>query len=253
MPYTFARTTDTDWRAHVERGKVIRNGGLRFAATASYVRPDQCGYHRRYTRNKNRLRSLSDNNGLSPTCGRRRKELIVSKLNEDGTYAWAYQFGGGYDETVIGMDIDSDNNLYVMGTFYGTVDFDPDPVDTDVRVSTELFGLYLVSFTPDGDFRWVHTWTGGMFKDTGGIRIDDLNNIVMTGSYKGLVDFDPGTGTQDYGSVAGEWDLFVLKLKATTYEFDWVASIGVMAAETDDPLTSTIKAVYMSPVNSPTQ
>ena len=40
-------------------------------------------------------------------------------------FAWAKQFGGANNDGAYGMALDSSGNVYTVGNFSGTVDFDP--------------------------------------------------------------------------------------------------------------------------------
>jgi len=50
-------------------------------------------------------------------------DIFIQKLDSSGTFVWARSMGGGLGDA--GYSITSDGNVYVIGYFQGTVDFDP--------------------------------------------------------------------------------------------------------------------------------
>ena len=81
-------------------------------------------------------------------------KAYYSKYNPSGEYLWSrvwegYESGVGAE----GIAVDSDNNVYAVGDFFGPgIDFDPGPgVDVrDVGSNSMTSVLYLSKFPPDG-------------------------------------------------------------------------------------------------------
>jgi hypothetical protein len=63
----------------------------------------------------------------------------------------------------------------------------------------------------------VYSYTktmGGTDHDLGqSVAVDSSGNVYITGSFRGTVDFDPGTGTDNHTS-AGEEDIFLTRINA---------------------------------------
>jgi hypothetical protein len=53
-------------------------------------------------------------------------EIFVTRVNSDGTYGWTRRMGGTSGDHGRGISVDGSGNVYVMGYFYGTADFDED-------------------------------------------------------------------------------------------------------------------------------
>jgi len=121
--------------------------------------------------------------------------------------AWA--FG-----TIQGLALDMDGNIYLSGAFEGTVDFDPDPIDTHDITSNEL-DAFILKLDTDLDFQWVVTWGGAGNQMCGEITYDQLADcLFVSGAFDGTdVDFDPGAGTDPHTS-AGLFDAFVSKFQS---------------------------------------
>ena len=108
-------------------------------------------------------------------------------------------FGGqGIDEAT-DIVVDGMGNVYVTGSFEGTVDFDPGP-GTEER-SSEAEALFVASYDSAGSLRFVNATERGNSSGNG-IAVDGMGNVYVTGSFEGTVDFDPGPGTEERSSEA---------------------------------------------------
>ncbi|MCB9272695.1 MAG: hypothetical protein H6564_01550 [Lewinellaceae bacterium] len=53
-------------------------------------------------------------------------DIFISKLDAAGNFLWAKRMGGGFfSENCNSLTLDPDGNIYITGSFWGTVDFDP--------------------------------------------------------------------------------------------------------------------------------
>lgn len=138
-------------------------------------------------------------------------------------HGWVRVWGGTDFETGYDIATDSANNVYSVGTFMQTVDFDPGP-GVDSRSSAGIWDCYLVKYDSKGVYKWAKTW-GGIDSDSpGGVVVDGLGNIYVCGAFRNSVDFDPGPGT-NIATVVGGSDAFLLKLNSAG-GFQWVRTWG---------------------------
>lgn len=147
-------------------------------------------------------------------------DAFLTKFDTNGEHQWARIWGGMNDgadsgETAFTVETDSTSNIYVLGGFMGTVDFDPSG-EVAEHTSIGPYGdTYLLKWTPSGDFASVLTWeaigycntlmTNFMCQAWGGryITIDSLDNVIVTGVFEGTKDLDPGEATQLFEGPAG--------------------------------------------------
>ena len=77
--------------------------------------------------------------------------IFVSKLDVSGNFAWAKKMGGVRLETFQsgrnGVNIDGDGNVYTVGFFSGTVDFDPNNGVYNLMAETWL-DIFVQKLTP---------------------------------------------------------------------------------------------------------
>lgn len=155
--------------------------------------------------------------------------LIAQKFN------WAKGFTGTpnsyYSERII---TDNNRNIYVMGYFKGTVDFDPSGTYTVTSASTPTTGIYepyLCKLDSNGNFMWVRTWKYSYnsnqtlrFKN---IDVDNSGNVYVLGQYSGTIDFNPSiSATYTSSALGGNGipEAFLIKLNSSG-TFQWVSFV----------------------------
>src|SRR5690606_15385540 len=52
-------------------------------------------------------------------------DIFISKLDANGNFVWAKRMGGSSTDKAESIIIDDFNNIYTIGKFVGTADFDP--------------------------------------------------------------------------------------------------------------------------------
>lgn len=171
------------------------------------------------------------------------QDIFIAKIDANGMLIWAKRIGGSSVDEANGVALDADDNVYVVGRFVSTVDFDPGAGTSNLSAggSPDAFVLKL---DENGDFLWAHDFGSGDNEEAEDVVIDSENNPIITGSFSGTMDFDPGPGeTSIYGDGAG--DPFHLKLSpsgdliwVTTFTSDgYVFSADIDIDEDDNIVT----------------
>ncbi len=151
-----------------------------------------------------------------------KNDLLISKLDADGKFIWARQFGGTELKEARSIGTDAAGNVYTTGFFWGTVDFDPGAGTTNLT-SLGFNDIFISKLDAAGNFVWVKQ-IGGLSADGAyAIAVDPAGNIFATGYFNATVDFDPGTGVSNLTTYLNA--IFILKLDASG-NFVWVKSIG---------------------------
>lgn len=153
---------------------------------------------------------------------------FVSKFDASGALIWAKTMGGqGYD-FVSCVAVDPSSNVYILGYFSGTSDFDPS-ISSYTMTSAGLGDVFVSKLNSSGTFIFAKSF-GGSDNDIGNaLDIDPSGNIYITGNYNSTADFDPGTTVYNLTAL-GVSDIFISKLDAAG-SFAWAKSIG---GTTDD-------------------
>ena len=71
-------------------------------------------------------------------------DVAVAKLSSGGVPDWAITFGGIAYDSGHGIAVDSEGTLSLVGTYEGTVDFDPDPLTSNTRTNAARSDMYLL-------------------------------------------------------------------------------------------------------------
>jgi hypothetical protein len=145
-------------------------------------------------------------------------DIFLTKINADGSYGYTKTMGGTSSDQAVSVAVDSNNNAYVTGQFFDTVDFDPG-VGVDSHTTTDSQQGFVTRINADGSYGYTKTM-GVMDEDLSGydtiassIFIDLSDNIYYTGYFGDTVDFDPGVGVDNH-TTAHSRDIFLTKLNA---------------------------------------
>lgn len=137
-------------------------------------------------------------------------DAFLLKLNSSGTFQWVKSYGSNSGND-LGRDvaIDSNDNIYMLGNYRGTVDFGGgnESVTGDSPGNPDIF---LVKFNSSGVFQWVYTAGGSGQDDSRALSLDSSGNPYITGSFRDTVNFGGGNIT-----AANTDDLFILKLNSS--------------------------------------
>lgn len=139
------------------------------------------------------------------------------------SFEWVRKIGSLNEDFVSSIATDASGNVYTIGSFQATVDFDPG-TGTSNLTSAGADDIFIQKLDVNGNFLWAKKM-GGIGIDAGiSITIDASGNIYASGQFEGTAEFDPGTGTSNLTSV-GDYDIFIQKLDANG-NFLWVKQLG---------------------------
>lgn len=139
-------------------------------------------------------------------------DIFIVKFDASGNLIWAKGLGTTNYEATLAIAVDASNNIFVLGIFKDTMDFDP---GTDIFQckSAGANDIFILKLDVNGNFVWAVNM-GGKNEDFGySISIDASGNIYCTGSFENMADFDPGWKTVNATSK-GMNDIFIAKLNS---------------------------------------
>ena len=132
-------------------------------------------------------------------------DVFVAKYNSSGQYQWAHSYGSSGDDVAYGLAF-ANNNLYVSGGFYGTMNFNPG--GTDNLVSNGGKDAYMSKFDANGNYKCAFSIGGQNDEDGYRIVADQSGNIIISGILSSSnVDFNP-TSANNYLSSNGGNDIY---------------------------------------------
>ena len=163
------------------------------------------------------------------------------KLDPSGALVWAAAFnatGGASPYVRIVHAVDADQNVYLVGDFRGTVDFDPGLGVMNVTSSQAgaESSVYLSKLNSAGELQWVHTLDARPpFTVSTGLgrgRQSRDRRHVFTSSNVSPIDVDPGPG-EFLVQPIGSSDTLVLKYSPDG-DFLWARQLGGVGANMGD-------------------
>ncbi len=150
-------------------------------------------------------------------------EAFIQKLDTDGNFMWVQRISGLFSDIGTSINIDAFGNIYTVGIFVVSADFDPGP-DSYILNPIGSSDVFIQKLDDSGNFLWAKN-VGGIKPDFGlDATVDEIGNIYITGRFHETVDFDPGPEVFNL-SATGDWDIFMQKLDADG-TFLWAIQIG---------------------------
>lgn len=157
-------------------------------------------------------------------------DIFVVKLNSLGNLIWAKKMAGASNERGRAIACDANGNIYTTGTLTS-----PSPCDFDPGVgvfnltSNGADDVFISKLDSLGNFIWAKAFGSVQYDNSNNITVDTFGNVLITGDFYDVVDFDPGTSVYNLTSSGGT-DIFILKL-TNSGNFVWAKNIGGIAYE----------------------
>jgi hypothetical protein len=172
--------------------------------------------------------------GTAITTNSSGQSLFVVKLNSNGIFQWYKSSGGTGMDSAFDISTDSLGNLYIIGKFEGTVDFDPGAGVYNLT-SAGLEDGFILKLDSNGDFVWAKHFGSSGFDNGASLQVSESGFLYYTGSFSGTVDLDPNAGVYNLTSN-GSRDLVLVKLTLSG-SLIWAVSIGGTEFERHGHLT----------------
>lgn len=137
--------------------------------------------------------------------------MLATYVSFGQQYNWVNHFGEVGNSTVqkgTSVLTDANGDIFNIGEFSGTVDFDPGTGVFNLTTPTNNAYAYIAKYSSNGDLIWAKMLTWNLINK---FVIDASNNLVLIGNFSGTVDFDPGPATYNLTSSFGG-NVFMQKL-----------------------------------------
>lgn len=148
-------------------------------------------------------------------------DMFLLKLDSNGNFIWVNQIGGGLGDEGRSVTTDNTGNIYVTGSFRNTAYVTG--YDSNIY-SNGSADVYLAKYSESGSLLWIKTF-GGTNGDYGLlVKTDQNENIYISGTYEGVVDFDPSESEYLLTSTTNDKSTFIAKFSPIG-DFIWAKSI----------------------------
>ncbi|MCB0850942.1 MAG: SBBP repeat-containing protein, partial [Bacteroidetes bacterium] len=132
---------------------------------------------------------------------------FILKLDQFGGFVWANRFGTGSGD---GIALDGSHNVYTIGDFSGTADFDPGIGTFEL---TSQGSTFISKLDAGGSFVWAFNYEGPGSTIGMGIAVDGSENVYTTGAFSDSIDFNPDPVGKFSLAPVGSFDIFVSKFQ----------------------------------------
>lgn len=143
--------------------------------------------------------------GGGPLISAGTNDVFLVKMNANGNHLWSRSFGDASQQNARGVAFDSMGSVLVTGVFAGTMSFGGGPL-----ISAGGNDIFVAKLDANGGHLWSKSFGDLLNQDAWGIATDAMDNVLLTGSFGGTLDFGGGSV-----SSAGSGDIFIAKLDST--------------------------------------
>jgi Secretion system C-terminal sorting domain len=138
-------------------------------------------------------------------------DVYISKLTNTGNFVWAKSFTGNIESILLGIDVDAADNIYPVGAFGGTVDFDPNAGMQNLSASGDL-NCFIAKYKSNGTYVYAYNLGSTDVDGTTAIKISSNNTIHTNGVFSGTTDFNPSAAVNNLtAGINATSDGFILK------------------------------------------
>lgn len=149
-------------------------------------------------------------------------DVFVAKFGSGGQLMWAKSFGDAGLQTASGIGVDANGNVYVTGSFKGSINFGGGALAAQGTLFVDVF---LAKLTTDGNHVWSKSFGDVNVQNARGLAVDTAGNVVIVGFFQNDINFGGMTL-----STNGLYDMFVAKFD-TGGTHQWSRRFGDMAAD----------------------
>ena len=142
-------------------------------------------------------------------------DVYVQKLSPNGTILWTKQYGGINSDSGHSVITDSDGNIFVAGTFLGTVNFGSSTLSSSINQQN----FFVLKLDSNGNTVWRKSIPGQISRRPK-LEIDASNNLFLTGTFE---------GTRNVGSIrlnSNNGIGYVTKLNGNNGQVVWATQYG---------------------------
>ncbi|MBL4670045.1 MAG: SBBP repeat-containing protein [Flavobacteriales bacterium] len=149
---------------------------------------------------------LISSSGVHQSISNGSYDSFILKMDSDGDFIWSTYYGGSGADFTLSADIDNNNNIVIAGYTSSTDLPLINPYQNDIAGALDAF---LAKFDSTGNLVWSTYAGGANTEDVHALKIDNLNNIIITGETYSS-DFPTSIGAYQSNNN-GNLDVFLAK------------------------------------------
>ncbi|MFN0274415.1 MAG: T9SS type A sorting domain-containing protein [Chitinophagales bacterium] len=154
------------------------------------------------------------------------EDIYIAKYSNTGGLLWVNTVGSTSSDQALDLAVDGSGQVYVCGTFYGTVDFDPSASVSSLSSASGYTCGFFAKYNTDGTFAYAKQLLGTNVTSIKNIILTYPDQLVLSGKFANTTDFDPSSGTNNLSPPTTTTnDLFFAKYSVSG-DLLWVKAIG---------------------------
>jgi len=131
---------------------------------------------------------------------------FISKYSPSGAFLSAITMFGVSD---IVPASDAAGNVYVTGTYFYNVDFDPSSGSAIVTNNGGTDDIFVAKYNSSLAYQWAFGIAGSGNESGKAINVDPYKNVTICGYFdSSVMDTDPGSATNNLTNTGSSWDMF---------------------------------------------
>ena len=151
---------------------------------------------------------------------------FLLKLDQNGNLIWVKHFAGNPDGRYSSFALDPLDNIVLVGSSWGSADFDPGPGSFLINCPTQSYYSFIQKMDGSGNFLWAKP-LGNNFPrvSIASVQIDGNMNLCLSGRYLNNAAFNTPSGTITLTNNGNSNTSIVLQTDSSG-NVKWVKSYG---------------------------
>lgn len=148
---------------------------------------------------------------LSNTSAFNTSDVFISKSSPTGNVIWSKKIGGPGQDKGKAIALDKAGNIFVTGTFIGTISFGP---GLNLIADSGSADIFICKYDNAGNFLWAQNVGGPLGDEVYDLAVDHNGNALLSGQYMANAHFGTASATSalDTTGISYSFDIFILKL-----------------------------------------
>ncbi|MFO0271034.1 MAG: hypothetical protein ACK53W_10935 [Gemmatimonadota bacterium] len=170
------------------------------------------------------------------------RDAFITVLAADGRCERTVFIGGAGSDEARAVALGAAGDLFLTGTYQGPADFDPTAAEVLLQphVASDPSDVFVARYGLDATLRWAVPLAGRGTDQAWALRYDDVQQVVLAGTYSDTLDANP-TAAQQLLVTAGGTDVWVASLTASGV-LRWAERMGGTANDLMSPHALSVSA-----------
>ena len=182
------------------------------------------------------------------------RDIFLAAYLPSGTNRWSKKIGGTGADEAKGIAVDGQGNIYITGSFEEIATFDGQRLRSEG--GTDIFIAKYKDNGTSADYLWANRYGDVKNQQASGIALDGDDNWVVSGEFKGNINFGGQLLSADNGSNSNSPAIFLAKFTRDSHLWSQafvqpagLADLHCSAPALDPSGAITITGLIASPVN----